>query len=100
VYLPLEIQQKLPPTYSQLPVTLLGRLARDLKYVGKDVGNLLLIDALKRSYEVSLSSIASMAVVTDPIDEKATAFYQKYGFFTLESGRMFLSMGTISKLLG
>jgi predicted GNAT family N-acyltransferase len=100
VYLPLEIQQKLPPTYSQLPVTLLGRLARDLKYVGKDVGNLLLIDALKRSYEVSLSSIASMAVVTDPIDEKATAFYQKYGFFTLESGRMFLSMGTIAKLLG
>jgi len=100
VYLPLEIQQKLPPTYSQLPVTLLGRLARDLKYAGKDVGNLLLIDALKRSYEVSLSSIASMAVVTDPIDEKATAFYQKYGVFTLESGRMFLSMGTNEKFFG
>ena len=100
VHLPPEIQQKLPPSYSQLPVTLLGRLARDVNYKGMDIGNLLLIDALRRSYEVSLTSIASMAIVTDPIDEKAAAFYGKYGFVTLETGRMFLSMGTIAKLLG
>lgn len=93
------LQQKMPPFYSQLPVTLLGRLARDVKYKGQDIGNILLIDALKRSYEVSLNAIASMAVVTDPIDDKAAAFYKKYGFISLESGRMFLSMGTIAELL-
>jgi ribosomal protein S18 acetylase RimI-like enzyme len=82
-----------------LPVTLLGRLARDVKYKGQNIGNILLIDALKRSYEVSLNAIASMAVVTDPIDDKAAAFYKKYGFISLESGRMFLSMGTIAELL-
>jgi predicted GNAT family N-acyltransferase len=94
-----ELQQIMPPAYKQLPVTLLGRLVRDLKYKGQDIGNLLLIDALKRSYEVSQMSIASMAVVTDPIDDKAAAFYANYGFIPLQSGRMILSMGTIAKLL-
>lgn len=96
--LPEVIRKKLPPSYQSLPVTLLGRLARDLNYPGERLGELLLMDALKRSYEASFS-IGSMAVVVDPIDESARNFYLKYGFIDLpDSGKMFLSMKTIANL--
>lgn len=96
--IPDEVIQNLPPSYKNLPVTLLGRLARDVKFKGQDIGNILLIDALKKSYDVSINSIASMAVIVDPIDSNAISFYAKYGFIKLESGRMFLTMETISDL--
>lgn len=96
--IPSEISKKFPPSYDSLPVTLLGRLARDLKFPGERLGELLLLDALKRSYFASIS-IGSMAVVVDPIDESARNFYLKYGFINLpDSGKMFLSMKTISSL--
>jgi predicted GNAT family N-acyltransferase len=96
--LPFQISKKLPPSYENLPVTLLGRLARDLKYPGERLGELLLMDALKRSYEASLN-IGSMAIVVDTIDEDAQNFYPKYGFITLpDSGKMFLSMKTVAEL--
>lgn len=96
---PLEIKKKMPPSYRQLPVTLLGRLAVDERFKGKGLGSLLLIDSLKRSFEVSTTAIGSMAVVTDPIDKQAEAFYGKYGFIKLpDSGKMFLPMNTIGQL--
>ena len=55
----------------------------------------LLVDALKRSYEIS-KSIGSFAVIVDPLDENAVQFYKKYGFILLpDSGKMFLPMQTI-----
>ena len=58
-----------------------------------------MIDALKRSYETAIASIASMAVIVDPIDENAVRFYSKYGFILLPgSGRMFISMSTVEQL--
>ena len=94
---PEEIQRKLG--YKDIPVTLLGRLARDLKYKGQGIGELLLMDALRRSFEASQGQSASFAIVTDPIDENAEKFYSKYGFQKLEgSQRMFLMMKTIEGL--
>lgn len=90
--IPEGLQKKLP--YKNLPVTLLGSLARDTRYKGKGIGELLLADALKRAYQAS-SSIAAWAVVTGPISEKARAFYEGFGFISLESGRMFIPMATI-----
>lgn len=96
--LPESIIKKLPK-YKNLPVTLLGRLAIDQKYKGQQMGKLLLIDALKRSLDISLASIASMAVIVDPIDREAADFYLKFGFILLaDSGRMFLPMATIEQL--
>lgn len=86
------LQKKLP--YKNLPVTLLGRLARDSNYKGQGIGELLLADALRRAYQAS-ATIGAWAVVTDPINEKARAFYQSFGFISLESGRMFIPMETI-----
>jgi predicted GNAT family N-acyltransferase len=94
-----EIRAKLPPSYANLPTTLLGRLAIDNAYKGNGLGATLLIDALKRAYDTSVTSIGSMAVVVDPIDDDATKFYLKYGFIKLpDSGKMFLPMETISQL--
>ena len=80
--------------YKNLPVTLLGRLARDSNYKGQSIGELLLADALRRAYQAS-STIGACAVVTDPINEKARVFYESFGFISLESGRMFIPMETI-----
>jgi len=98
--LPESIVKKLPPSYKDLPVTLLGRLAIDNIYKGQKLGELLLLDALKRSYDSSLSNIGSMAVITDPIDEDAVRFYNKYGFIQLPgSEKMFIPMETIAGLV-
>jgi GNAT superfamily N-acetyltransferase len=99
VHLPEEIIRKLPPTYSNLPATLLGRLAVDNLHKGQGLGALLLMDALRRSYDVSIGDVASMAVVVDPLDEDARMFYDRYGFILLpDSGKMFLPMKTIADL--
>jgi hypothetical protein len=59
-----------------------------------------LIDALKRSYEVS-NEIGSFAVVVDPIDNIAEEFYSKYDFINLpDSGKMFITMKTLKLLFG
>lgn len=95
---PDSVRKKMPPSYSDLPVTLLGRLAVDKTCQGQGIGELLLIDALFRSYETS-KIIGSIAVVVDPLDEDAVRFYKKYGFITLpDSGKMFLPMKSIEQL--
>lgn len=97
--LPEVIIKKLPPAYYNLPATLLGRLAIANTFKGQKLGELLLIEALKRSYEISLNSIGSIAVIVDPIDEDAIRFYKRYGFILLaNSGKMFITMETISEL--
>lgn len=96
--LPNEIQKKLPKSYTSIPTTLLGRLAIDLKFQGKGIGKILLIDALKRSYEIS-KEIGSYAIVVDPIDEDAVKFYRKYDFIQLpDSGKMFIAINTLKQL--
>ena len=96
--IPTQFQKKLPKSYSSIPTTLLGRLAIDNRFQGKGIGKLLLIDALKRSYEIS-KNISSFAVVVDPLDEDAEKFYDRYEFIKLpDSGKMFLPMNTIAKL--
>jgi GNAT superfamily N-acetyltransferase len=95
---PQDLQKQLPKSYTSIPTTLLGRLAVDKKFQGNGTGKLLLIDALKRCYILS-KNIGSFAVIVDPLDKDAENFYRKYGFITLPgSGKMFLSMKTISCL--
>lgn len=97
-FIPPKFQKKLPKSYTSIPTTLLGRLAIDSRFQGKGIGKLLLIDALRRSYEIS-KSIGSFAVIVDPLDKDAEQFYAKYGFINLpDSGKMFLPMNTIKTL--
>ncbi|HWB94786.1 MAG TPA: GNAT family N-acetyltransferase [Puia sp.] len=96
--LPQEIIKKLPPSYSDLPAILLGRLAVNKSYQGQGLGELILMDALKRSYLTSMQ-VGSMAVIVDPLDKEAVKFYEKYDFISLpDSGKMFLPMATLASL--
>lgn len=95
-----ELVQKLHlPKYDKLPATLLGRLARSKELKGAGVGELLLMDALRRALRHS-SNIASVAVVVDAIDEKAREFYQRYGFIDVPGhpNRLFIPMRTVAQL--
>jgi len=93
--LPDDVRKKLP-AYPLVPVTLLGRLAVDVRYRGKGAGEFLLSDALERAFTQS-SQIAAAAVVVDAIDEKAAAFYRHFDFtdFPDKPGRLFITMKTI-----
>ena len=97
--LPTDLSKKLPQSYTEIPVTLSVRLALDKSVTGQGLGELLLMDAVKRSFDVSKSNISSMAVIVDPIVGEAGRFYKKYGFILLpDSGKMCLTMKTISEL--
>lgn len=95
---PEQIRKKLPRSYKSIPTTLLGRLAIDEKFKGKGLGTILLIDALRRCYEIS-NEIGSFAVVVDPIDSEAELFYEKYDFIKLpDSKKMFITIRTLKEL--
>ncbi len=97
--LPAQITKRMP-RYPTVPTTLLGRLARDLRYRGRGIGELLLSNALRRSYDTS-QQVASVGVVVDAIDDGARAFYEGYGFsrFPDQEYRLILPMRTIKQLL-
>jgi GNAT superfamily N-acetyltransferase len=97
--MPEALKKKMPGSYKSLSVTLLGRLAVDIKFKGQGLGSILLLDALKRSFAVAGESLGSIGVVVDPLDDEAVAFYQKFGFILLpDSGKMFLPMAAIAQL--
>ncbi|MCC0179891.1 GNAT family N-acetyltransferase [Waterburya agarophytonicola K14] len=87
------------PRYPLLPATMLGRLAVDKQYKGRGLGQLMLVDAMKKSYQAS-QQIASVALIVEAIDEGAVSFYQKFGFINFQSSqeRLYLPMKTIEKI--
>jgi hypothetical protein len=97
--MPETVKKKMPRSYEALPVTLLGRLAIDVKFKGQGLGGIILLDALKRSFDIANKSLGSIGVIVDPLDDDAIAFYEKFGFILLpDSGKMFLPMADIAQL--
>ena len=74
--LPDEISRRLP---RRVPGIRLGRLAVDRATQGHGLGELLLLDAIRRSRWV-LEHVGVHALFVDAKDAKAAAFYRKYGF--------------------
>lgn len=95
-----ELAKRLP-RYPQLPVTLIGRLAVDVRLKGQGCGEYLLMDALHRSL-VHSAEIAAMAVVVEAKDDTAAAFYRHFDFQPLQASarRLYLPMKTVQALLG
>ena len=88
--LPEALTKKLP-RYPEIPATLLGRLARSLDFKGQGIGDRLMASALARSVSAA-QEVASWAMITDPIDERARNFYASFGFRLLTEGRQFLPL--------
>ena len=65
-----------------IPVAILARLAVDRRHQGRGLGAALLADALAR-VRCASAEVAVRAVVVDAIDDRATAFYERYGFRAL-----------------
>ena len=65
-----------------IPVAVLARLAVARRYQGQGLGAMLLADALARVGGAS-NEVAMRAVVVHAIDDRATAFYARYGFRSL-----------------
>jgi ribosomal protein S18 acetylase RimI-like enzyme len=93
-----EIVTKRLSRYPVVSATLLGRLAVARSLGRHRLGETLLFDALRRSLAQS-AYIASAGVVVDAKDEKAAAFYRKYGFLPVRGSdrRLFLHMKTIEE---
>jgi predicted GNAT family N-acyltransferase len=87
------------PRYPLLPATLLGRLAVDNRQKGKRFGELLLLNALKKSLDIS-AQVASLAMIVEALDDEALSFYLKYGFqqFKQETLKLYLPMKSIEEL--
>ena len=98
--IPIETARRLP-RYPLLPATLIGRLAVDGPRQGEGLGELLLMDALLRSWEAA-QTVASYALRVDATDERARQFYLRYDFMPFPNDRLklFLPMAVLDRLFG
>lgn len=83
-----------------VPVILLARLGVDVSEQGQGLGKGLLKDALLRALSVT-QNIGARAVLVHAIDEKAEAFYLKYGFepSTVDKYHLYMLMKDIQKTM-
>ena len=85
----------------QIPMIMLGQLGIVTDFQSKGLGKMLLWDVMERSYAIA-TEMAGVALITDPIDNNAAQFYEKYGFETLHKQpmhRQILPMKTIRAAL-
>ena len=95
--LPPALAKRLP--HYPVPAAVLGRLAIDREHQGRGLGETLLLDAIRRVVRAS-TTIAVYAIIVDAKNERAQAFYERYGFrtFASEPRRLFLPLETFEKL--
>jgi ribosomal protein S18 acetylase RimI-like enzyme len=95
--LPPALAKRLP--HYPVPAAILGRLAVDRGWQGRGLGETLLLDAIRRVVRAS-ATLAVYAIVVDAKNDRALAFYRRYGFRALssEKRRLFLPLETFEKL--
>ncbi len=85
--------RKLP---RRLPCLLLGRLAVDQTARGRRIGELLLVDAIERTYR-SIGEIGGAGLYADALNDRAKAFYTRYGFQPMPDDRGAYSSQSIGR---
>lgn len=91
--LPKKIARGLPKY--PVPALRLCRLAVDIKFQKKNFGKELLINSLRKCYQLSLE-IGGFCIIVDAIDEKAKIFYEHFGFESInDSLCLFMPMKAI-----
>ena len=98
-------KEELPPVLAKrlphypVPAAILGRLAVDRACQGQGLGEILLLDAVRRVVRAS-AMLVVYALIVDAKTDRAAAFYERYGFRTFASiqRRLFLPLETFEKL--
>jgi GNAT superfamily N-acetyltransferase len=95
--LPEALARKLP-RHPVLPAALIGRLAVDRRWQGRQLGAALLFDAIARAIR---ADAAVFALLVDAKDEAAARFYRHHGFeeFSGKRARMFLPVATTRRVV-
>ncbi len=82
-----------------IPVILLGQLAVDEAYRGRRLGSDLLINAARRSLAAA-GTVGARAVIVQAIDERAKAFYKRFGFRPFSEREPLMLVLRMSELAG
>lgn len=95
--LPQIITSKLP-RYPVLPAILLGRLARDERWRGEGIGEILLTNAFRRSLEIS-EQLGALFLIVEAKDDAAQRFYERYQFEPLvhQERLLFLPLAVVRR---
>ena len=80
-----------------VPVILLGQLAVDSAYQDRRLGSDLLVDAVRRARSAA-EVIGARAVVVQAMDERAKAFYGRFGFCPFSDREPLMLVLRISEL--
>ncbi|MDX1728194.1 MAG: GNAT family N-acetyltransferase [Pseudoalteromonas tetraodonis] len=95
----LPVKQSLP-NYS-IATVLLARLAVDINFQGRRLGEKSLIAALRHAVKLCDSGLPALGLILDVLDEDALAFYQRFDCFhalTDDPMRLFVSMNTLREI--
>ena len=96
--LPIAVRRRLPAG-AVIGVSLLGRLAVDLKHHGQGLAALMVATAANMSF--IQSPLGCVAMVVDAIDARAISFYEHLGFVRVPEGprRLFMLRDSLAKYL-
>lgn len=96
--------EKLPPKFakkypSKVPGVKLARLAVSKAYQRQGIGEIMMIEAMKRALIVAQNA-GGIGLFVDAKDEAAKTYYSRYGFVSLEDAflEMFLPLSTIVQM--
>lgn len=73
----------------RIPGVRLGRLAVDVQFQRKKLGELLLVDALRRSCRIR-EQAGGVGLFVDALDEEAAGFYLRFGFKAAQDNPLLL----------
>jgi GNAT superfamily N-acetyltransferase len=97
--------EKLPPKFakkypSKVAGVKLARLAVDKAYQRQGIGEIMMIEAMRRAVVVA-ENAGGIGLFVDAKDEAAKSYYNRYGFVSLEDAflEMFLPLSTIIQML-
>lgn len=99
------LPKKLPikkslPSY-QVATVLLARLAVDINFQGRRLGEKSLVTALRHAVKLCNDGLPAMGLVLDVLDDDALAFYQRFEFFhalTDDPMRLFVPMNVLREI--
>jgi GNAT superfamily N-acetyltransferase len=78
-----------------VPTVLVAQFGISRAHQGSGLGAMLLRNALRRALMVGLMG-GGAAVVTDPIDSSADAFYRRFGFLPFSDGRLGIPLSELA----